>query len=405
MTSPLCSERKRRCSRNSSAPRTAAALAHLAPVASEYSCSPHVGASDSWNDERRPVARGSQFQPPSGHCHSTSDRASSSTRGSSAIPSREHTASELPSCEAQRRTRPSMTLMPCRWPAPVSQSSTVSAAARARASPGGMPSSTRATRRQCAPPHFLYGWPPKPPPASCPRRSALTIGPARIASGSGSRRSPMTSRRVRYATAGSVDARSQSTAGPASTCSVAVLTDRSLLLLGTGNVDVAGAKRRHVTRRRIVGVSPDAAGVVREQVDRDRGRGRCRAHPVDVVLGRNQHVEVPARERARLHDYELAVVAQCVDLLLLCAAVEADETPGKMIVNGGLRPRRDDEAEQRQRRVAGAKEQPLADAAAHPGLGRGLLEALGEPPVRREQLGEARSDQLARGGRGKRLLD
>jgi hypothetical protein len=48
-----------------------------------------------------------------------------------------------------------------------------------------------------------------------------------------------------------------------------------------------------------------------------------------------------------------------------------------MIVNGCLRARRDDEAEERQRGVAGAKEQPLADAAAHPRLGRRLLETLG----------------------------
>ena len=45
----------------------------------------------------------SQFQPPSGHCHSTSDSASSRTRGSSASPSRLQTASAFPSCEPHRR--------------------------------------------------------------------------------------------------------------------------------------------------------------------------------------------------------------------------------------------------------------------------------------------------------------
>ena len=59
--------------------------------------------------DRRPVARVSQFQPPSGHCQSTSDRASSSARGSSAMPRRQATASALPSWEAQRRASPPIT--------------------------------------------------------------------------------------------------------------------------------------------------------------------------------------------------------------------------------------------------------------------------------------------------------
>jgi hypothetical protein len=50
------------------------------------------------------VARMSQFQPPSGHRHRTSDSASSSARGSRASPSRAHIATAFPSWEAWQRT-------------------------------------------------------------------------------------------------------------------------------------------------------------------------------------------------------------------------------------------------------------------------------------------------------------
>src|SRR5439155_1407900 len=73
----------------------------------------------------------SQFQPPSGHCHSTSERARSSTRGSSARPSRQQTASALPSCDAQGRASPPITLTPFLCLSPVSQASTVATAASA----------------------------------------------------------------------------------------------------------------------------------------------------------------------------------------------------------------------------------------------------------------------------------
>ena len=51
----------------------------------------------------RPVARRSQFQPPSGHCQRTSGSASSSARRSRPSPSREHTARAFPSWEAWAR--------------------------------------------------------------------------------------------------------------------------------------------------------------------------------------------------------------------------------------------------------------------------------------------------------------
>ena len=69
----------------------------------------------------------------------------------------------------------------------------------------------------------------------------------------------------------------------------------------------------------------------------------------------------------------------------------------------------DDEAEQRERAVARAVEEPLPDAAAHSALGRRLLEPLRQPAVGRQQLGEPRPDQAAclgrRRGRGDDLAD
>ena len=41
----------------------------------------------------------------------------------------------------------------------------------------GSPSSTSETSRQCAPPHFWYGWTPNPPSRFWPRSSPRTIGP------------------------------------------------------------------------------------------------------------------------------------------------------------------------------------------------------------------------------------
>ena len=124
-------------------------------MASQYSCRPQAGGSDSWNDERRPLARRSQFQPPSGHCQPASDLASSSARGSPAMPSRQATARALPSWEAQRRASPPTTCTVRRWGSPVSQSSTVEAAAWRRGSPAGAASSTSDTSRQWAPVHLL----------------------------------------------------------------------------------------------------------------------------------------------------------------------------------------------------------------------------------------------------------
>src|SRR5919201_1492286 len=87
------------------------------------------------------------------------------------------------------------------------------------------------------------------------------------------------------------------------------------------DVDVAGSERPCPAGFRVVGVPPDAAGVVREQVDRDRRLGRGRPNAVDVVARRDQDVEVSRAERAPLDEPQ--PVAVRVDLLVLRAAVEA----------------------------------------------------------------------------------
>ncbi|HLQ55629.1 MAG TPA: hypothetical protein VK162_15320 [Streptosporangiaceae bacterium] len=88
--------------------RLAASPAAGSPVACPYSCSPQAGASDSWKEERRPVAAGSQFHPLSGHCQAIRDPARERTRGSAARPSRQQAARAFPSMEAWARASPPM---------------------------------------------------------------------------------------------------------------------------------------------------------------------------------------------------------------------------------------------------------------------------------------------------------
>ena len=70
------------------------------------------------------------------------------------MPSRQATARALPSWEAQRRVSPPITFTLRRCEGPVSQSSTVEAAASRRGSPAGAASSTSDTSRQWAPVHL-----------------------------------------------------------------------------------------------------------------------------------------------------------------------------------------------------------------------------------------------------------
>jgi hypothetical protein len=105
MAVPVESERNRRWERNSSAARFVASRECVL-------LDPHAAGNVSWNDECRPVAFTSQFQPPSGHCHRRSESLRSRTRSSPANPSWQQTAKALPSSEAHRRARPSTTGTP-----------------------------------------------------------------------------------------------------------------------------------------------------------------------------------------------------------------------------------------------------------------------------------------------------
>jgi hypothetical protein len=71
-----------------------------------------------------------------------------------------------------------------------------------------------------------------------------------------------------------------------------------------------------------------------------------------------------------------------------------------MVVYRCHRPRWDDKAEQAERAIGGSKEQPLADAAAHPALRRILLEPLGQPIRSGEKLLKAWPEEPAGLGRG-----
>ena len=68
--------------------------------------------------------------------------------------------------------------------------------------------------------------------------------------------------------------------------------------IGALDVDVPGAERPLLAGLQVVRVAPDAARVIRQQVDRDRGLGRRRSYAVDVVRRRKQ-ARRSRRERAR----------------------------------------------------------------------------------------------------------
>ena len=112
--------------------------------------------------------------------------------------------------------------------------------------------------------------------------------------------------------------------------------------------------------------------------------------------GGKECVEVARPERPPLDEAEVVAVAG-EDLLVLLAPVEADETPGEVVVDGGRRAGRDDESEERERLVLGPVEEPLADPAAHAAPGYRRSQLVGKPGMVGEQLGEPRPDRLARG--------
>ena len=111
-----------------------------------------------------------------------------------------------------------------------------------------------------------------------------------------------------------------------------------------------------------------------------------------IVARRKQRVVVPRLERALPNEPKPAVPG-LVELLVLIALVEADQSPGEMIVHRCHRPRRDDEAEQAEGAIGGSKQEPLADATAHPALRRILLEPLWQPIRAGEEFPERWPEQ------------
>src|SRR4051812_40315597 len=101
------------------------------------------------------------------------------------------------------------------------------------------------------------------------------------------------------------------------------------LVLVARDVHVPGAERPDCPRLGLVGMTPDAPRVVRQQVDRDRRLRRRRADAMDVVARRQQRVEVAGHEGSALAQRERAAALRLgVDLLVLRAPVQPDEPPG-----------------------------------------------------------------------------
>lgn len=125
---------------------------------------------------------------------------------------------------------------------------------------------------------------------------------------------------------------------------------------------------------------------------------------MDVVPRRQQGVEAARRERPPPFELE-STGPRPVELLVLISRVEADKPPGQMVVHRGHSPRRDDEAEQRERPISSPEEQPLADPATHPTLDRRLPVTLRKPEPVCEQPDEEWLDQPARLLRRGRTID
>src|SRR5207248_1443242 len=87
------------------------------------------------------------------------------------------------------------------------------------------------------------------------------------------------------------------------------------LVLQALAVGVAGAERLDTVIRGIEGVSPDAADVVGEQMERNRGLFTDRDHAVDVAVWWQQIVETATLEQATLDNLKcrLALLPAVVD--------------------------------------------------------------------------------------------
>ena len=132
-------------------------------------------------------------------------------------------------------------------------------------------------------------------------------------------------------------------------------------------VDVARAEWLGRPQLGVEPMAPNAAGVVGQQMQRDTRDIAGRGDLVDVVVGWDQREELAALDLVvRLHLD--ALVGEGVDVLVLGALVEANQTPGEMVVDRRRLARRHDEREQAERAVLRAVQGPLSDPLAHAAL-------------------------------------
>jgi hypothetical protein len=106
---------------------------------------------------------------------------------------------------------------------------------------------------------------------------------------------------------------------------------------------------------------------------------------VDVPIWWEQRVEIAAVKDACLLDLKLspvchvAPVQSAIDNFGLLAAIKPYQTPGQVIVHGRGLAGWDHQAEQAERSIARAEEQPLSDPATHAAPRVGLRECSGQP--------------------------
>ena len=182
--SPLASAPKSRCSRNSSAARSAASPRLGVAGASQYSCRPQAGGSDSWNEDRRPLARGrSSSRRPATASRPATGRAARRGDRRPCPAGRRPPARCPPGRRSDERARRSPSCC-----GDVDRSVARPARSRGggerRGSPARVPSSTRDTSRQCAPTHLLSGSPPRTRRPLLAGEQGRDRGPSRIAASS-----------------------------------------------------------------------------------------------------------------------------------------------------------------------------------------------------------------------------
>ena len=138
-------------------------------------------------------------------------------------------------------------------------------------------------------------------------------------------------------------------------------------------------------------MTPDASGVVGEQVDRDRRRIGHGLDVVNIAKWREQCIELAALDGLLAFDgqsgspFILPVIESPIDGFVLSPPVESNQSPCKMVVNRSPLAWRNHEREQAERAVFRAIERVLSDTSTHSTLeiGDGIL--LRQPPLCSQQ--------------------